>query len=130
MRNSFQLFYFFIHSQIQESFSSLSNQMNYNHHQQQNINENNLESQICKNCHRKQSLFLQDSFNDKDPLPYVISFVQHSTLPTLHIKNRRQFKFVSSTTDEDNAELITLCQQCSNHLILDDIKVANKLSKS
>jgi protein-arginine kinase activator protein McsA len=124
MRSSLQLF-IFIHSQIQESFSSLSNQMNYNHHQQQTINKNNLESQICKNCHKKQSLFLQYSFNDKDSSPYVISFVQHSTL---HIKNRRQFKFVSSTTYEDNAELITLCQQCSNHLILDDIKVANKLS--
>jgi hypothetical protein len=82
---------------------------------------------FAKTAIGNKAIFSQDSFNDKDSLSYVISFAQHSTL---HIKNRSKFKFVSFTTDKDNAELITLCQQCSNYLILDNIKVANKSSNS
>ena len=71
-------------------------------------------SEYCHNCNRSHS-------NDS---PYFISLSIDSSL---HVHRQRKFKFLSSTTNESNAEEITLCYKHSHHLVIEnDYKTANK----
>ena len=105
--------------------------------QQENINNENEDVQsilesfneespsehsYCHNCNRCQNRTLLESYGNNSP--YFISFLTHSTL---HVHRRRKFEFVSSTTNESNAKEITLCYECTHHLVIEnDYKTANK----
>ena len=68
-------------------------------HQYRTFNEEApFEYSYCHNYNRSQEYY-------GNVFPYLISISTHSTL---HVQRRKRFKFVPSTTNESNAEEITL----------------------
>ena len=104
--------------------------------QQENINNKNNDIQsilesfhkeapseysYCHNCNQCQNKTLLESYGNDSP--YFTSFSTHSIL---YVNRQRKFKFVSSTTNESNAEEITLCYKCAHLLAFEnDYKTAN-----
>lgn len=76
----------------------------------------------CANCHRRQSRFLIDEFEENSQ--YHIAFELHSTIS---VNSRRKFKHCASHRSEDRAVEIILCYECAHHLVsIDNTVIANQ----
>ena len=77
------------------------------------------EYSYCHNCNWSQNRTLLESYGND--FPYMISLSTHSTL---HIHRRRRFQFLSSTTNESNAE--ELHYVTNVYIIENNCETANK----